>query len=80
MKRKRYKVTLFILLFMIIVGFLLFPYYRFVGRVTGQSPIALLLFNNHFKKTNDSVNILLLGKAGVNHDGPNLTDSMMVAS
>lgn len=80
MNKKRNKVALFLLLAVGLLIFLFLPYYRFVGRVTGRSPISLLLLNNHFKKTNDSVNILVLGKAGVNHDGPNLTDSMMVAS
>ncbi|OGK19732.1 hypothetical protein A3D80_03220 [Candidatus Roizmanbacteria bacterium RIFCSPHIGHO2_02_FULL_40_13b] len=80
MNRKRFKVSLFLLFLITILGFLLFPYYQFVGRVTGRSPIALLLLNNHFKKTNNTVNILLLGKAGGNNDGPNLTDSITVAS
>ncbi len=34
----------------------------------------------NIKNTDDKVNILLLGNAGANHDGPYLTDSIIVAS
>lgn len=35
---------------------------------------------NPLKSTNDRVNVLLLGNAGGTHDGPELTDSIIVAS
>lgn len=80
MKKHKKKIYLGIFTVILVVLFLLFPYYRLAGKITGHSPLRLLFLNDHFKKTDGRVNILLLGKGDAIHDGPNLTDSMMVAS
>lgn len=56
------------------------PYYNLIRQITGVSPFSFVLFNDRFDKTNNHVNILLLGKAGTKHEGPNLTDSLTVIS
>lgn len=54
------------------------PYYQFVTGTLKISPFQALFFDSQVKKVDDSVNILVLGIAGGNHDGPNLSDSIMV--
>ncbi len=80
MKKHKKKIYIGIFVALLLVAFFLFPYYRLAGKITGHSPLRLLFFNDQFKKTDGKVNILLLGKGDAVHDGPNLTDSMMVAS
>ncbi len=54
--------------------------YLIFGR-QGDSPVLRVLGGGSSLKIYDGrVNILLLGIAGGNHDGPNLTDTIMVAS
>lgn len=56
----------------------LFPWYSFITK-TLRISIAKLIFNwNGLKTFDDKVNIALLGIAGENHDGPNLSDSITV--
>lgn len=67
---------LFLILAVVFIVFLLW----------GRSSSAPRVFNYVLGKgssleiENDRVNVLLLGIAGGNHDGPNLTDTIMVAS
>jgi len=56
------------------------PYYIFFKKVTGVSPIWLLFTQGDFKQAEGKVNFLLLGKPDGNYEGPNLTDSIIVAS
>lgn len=56
------------------------PYYAFVTKTLSISPLRALLFNDSLKTYNNQINILLLGKSGEGHEGPNLTDTIMVAN
>ncbi|QQG43703.1 MAG: LCP family protein [Candidatus Daviesbacteria bacterium] len=52
-----------------------------VSILFGPSSVVNYIFHSStLKSTNDRVNVLLLGIAGQNHDGPNLTDTIVVAS
>lgn len=56
---------------------------RFIIATSSLFPLLWdVFFNKEIKldKTNHNVNILLLGIGGENHDGPNLTDTIMFAS
>jgi len=66
----------------IAIGFYLIakPYLNFVKELTGVSAFRILLIPGEYKKTQEKVNFVLLGKGGVRHDGPNLTDSISVVS
>ena len=72
----------FILLITVLIGFLLWlkPYYKLINEIAGISPLKVLFTQGTYKKNDNKVNIVLLGKAGGLHDGPNLTDSIVVAS
>ncbi len=56
------------------------PYYAFVTKTLSVSPFKALFSNNSLKTYEDQVNILLLGKAGEDQEGPNLTDTIMIAN
>ncbi|EKE14661.1 MAG: cell envelope-related transcriptional attenuator [uncultured bacterium] len=60
--------------------FYLRPYYNLVKKITGVSPLQFIKTSGGFKQTEGLVNFLLLGVAGANNEGANLTDSIMVAS
>ena len=53
-----------------------------VSTLSGTSKAINFIFQDEIplKHTGDQVNVLLLGNAGGKHDGPNLTDTIMVAS
>lgn len=55
-------------------------YYRFLSNTLKISPIKALFFKDSLKTYNDQINIALLGIAGGDHDGPNLSDSIMVVN
>lgn len=59
---------------------LLRPYYLFVTQTLKVSPIITLFSLDGLKSYNDHVNILFLGIAGEDHEGPNLSDSIIVLS
>ncbi len=59
---------------------LLRPYYIFVTKTLQVSPIKTLLSLGGLKTYNNHVNVLFLGIAGGDHDGPNLSDSIVVVS
>ena len=56
------------------------PYWQFINKTLKVSPIKTLFSIDGLKTYNNHVNILLLGIAGENRDGPNLSDSILVAS
>ncbi len=60
------------------VYFLVKPYYLFLTNTLQISPFKVLFSNNSVKRIDDTVNILILGIAGGRHDGPNLSDSIIV--
>lgn len=74
--------VIIILLAVILAGVFIYirPYYNLTEELAGISPIRVLLTIGNYKKNDDKVNIVLLGKAGGQHDGPNLTDSIVAAS
>lgn len=66
----------------LLIGLVLFlqPYYLFITRTMRISPVKALFYFDSLKTFDKQVNILLLGIAGKNHDGPNLSDSIVVAN
>lgn len=80
MKRNRTRILAFCLIAFTALAYFFIPFYKLTGKITGHSPLRLIFLNNRFKTTEGKVNILLLGKGDAVHDGPNLTDSMLVAS
>ncbi len=54
------------------------PYYDFLTNTLQISPLKTLFFDNSVKTISGTVNILVLGIAGGTHDGPNLSDSIVV--
>jgi LCP family protein required for cell wall assembly len=65
----------------LIVSLILFrPYYIFVTQTLHVSPIKTLLSLDGLKSYNNRVNILFLGIAGADREGPNLSDSIVVIS
>ena len=75
-----HKWTLFFIGLTIIATIVISPYYQFITRVLKVSPVKALLSLDGLKKFDNQVNFVLLGIAGGNHDGPNLSDSITVAS
>jgi LCP family protein required for cell wall assembly len=56
------------------------PYYAFVTKTLKISPLKALISRDGLITYDDQVNILFLGIAGGNHDGPNLSDTIIVAN
>lgn len=75
------KVTILAVFFLIFFLLFLFikPYYEFLTKKLKVSPIKTLLSLDSLKSYNNQVAIVILGIAGQNYEGPNLSDSIMVA-
>lgn len=56
------------------------PYFAFVTDTLKISPLKALFSKDGLKIYDNQVNILFLGIAGGDHDGPNLSDSIIVAN
>lgn len=67
--------VIFIFLFLLIR-----PYWAFVNQTLKVSIFKTLLSKDSLETYDNQVNILLLGIAGGDHDGPNLSDSIVVAN
>jgi LCP family protein required for cell wall assembly len=76
----KYKVLVIFFILLIAFVILLRPYYIFVTKTLKVSPIKTLLSLYDLKTYNNHVNILFLGIAGSDHEGPNLSDSIVVVS
>ncbi len=74
------KKLIFLFLPLIFLIILAIPYYRFMSKTLKISPIKALFFRDSLKTYEDQVNIVLLGIAGGTHDGPNLSDSIMLVN
>lgn len=74
----RKKILIFLFLFFIILSFLIYPYLKFLNQEVKISFLKTIFSLEKVKKDNDQTNILLLGISGKNHDGPNLSDTIMV--
>lgn len=78
-RRVRRTLKKFLPLFIVIV--ILVSLAIFLTTLSGtDSYLSSIIFGPALKSTDDRVNILLLGIGGGNHDGPNLTDTIIVAS
>ncbi len=62
------------------IYFYIKPYYDFFTNTLKISPVKTFFTNGSLQIHNDQVNIAILGIGGGNHDGPNLSDSIIVAS
>lgn len=74
------KLTLLGLLSLIVIVFLIKPYYLFLTKTLKISVLKTLFSKNSLKTFDDQVNILILGIPGDSYQGPNLSDSIIVAN
>ncbi|KKP68569.1 MAG: Cell envelope-related transcriptional attenuator [Candidatus Roizmanbacteria bacterium GW2011_GWA2_35_19] len=76
---KAYKWSFFFIGLIFVVSIVLLrPYYIFMIRTLRISPLKLIFTKGSLNIYDNQVNILFLGIAGKNHDGPNLSDSIVV--
>ncbi len=81
LKRKRArKIMKKLIPFLLIIGVLFFIAVFLTAKSSSDSVVSYIFSGINLKSNNGLVNVLLLGTAGGNHDGPNLTDTIMVAS
>src|SRR3989338_5739377 len=82
MIRSTRKIKLFLVgVFVSIIFYIIVkPYYDFVSKTLQISLVKTLLSLDSLQTHNNNVAILLLGIAGKNHDGPNLSDTIIVAN
>lgn len=77
----RTRVLTYFLLMICILGVGIFlitqPYDIFLQRISGISLAQLIFEKGYFKSMNGKVNVLLLGKAGDDYEGTDLTDSII---
>ncbi|MDH7476411.1 MAG: LCP family protein [Microgenomates group bacterium] len=76
------KKSLIIFIFFIFIGFILVlsPWYYLITKTFRVSLLKTLFSWNGLKKNNNQINFLILGIPGGNHDGPNLSDSILFAN
>ncbi len=74
------KSALIILGLLVVLLIILRPYYLLLSQTFKISPLKTLLSWDSIRKVNNQTNILILGIAGGNHDGPTLSDSILVAN
>ena len=79
-KRHLRKIIKKFLPFAVIIGILFSIAFFLSAKSSSESIVSYIFSNNGLKSNNGLVNVLLLGTAGGSHDGPNLTDTIMVAS
>lgn len=75
---KKYKRWILMGILLLITFFVIGPYYLFLKRDLNVSPLKTLFLSGGLKKVNNQVNLLILGIPGGNHEGPFLSDSMIV--
>src|SRR3990167_2611397 len=68
-----------ILLFLIALAIFIYPHVVFIKRDLGISFLKTLFSFNSIKKINNQTNFLILGLPGGKYEGPNLTDSIILA-
>ena len=64
----------------LIIGVLIALALFLTAKSSSDSVVSYFLSGTGLKSNNGMVNVLLLGISGGGHDGPNLTDTIMVAS
>ncbi len=77
-KLLKIKLIALIVSLLLIVFLIIKPYLDFINKDLNISILKTLFSKDSLKTYDDQVNILLLGIAGGNHDGPNLSDSITV--
>lgn len=80
MESFKLKILLGVATLVLILFFLIKPYLDFINNTLKVSILKTLFIKDSLKTYNSQVNILLLGIAGEKHDGPNLSDSIVVAN
>lgn len=76
----RLKITVIIIIVLTILFILVRPYYLFLTQTLNISPLKVLFSGDILKTFDNQVNILILGIAGGEYDGPNLSDSIITAN
>lgn len=82
-KRRKFPIVKIILLSILTLGafFLILNFLKLDKiAIQGPSSVVKLITNAGLKSDNGRTNVLLLGIGGDGHDGPNLTDTMIIAS
>lgn len=74
------KIAIALSLIFIFLILLIRPYWAFVNQTLKVSILKTLFSKDSLKTYDGQVNILLLGIGGGNHDGPNLSDLIVVAN
>lgn len=64
----------------VVIGILLSVALFLSAKSSSDSVVSYIFSGTGLRSNNGMVNVLLLGTAGGGHDGPNLTDTIMVAS
>ncbi|MBI4008822.1 LCP family protein [Candidatus Roizmanbacteria bacterium] len=72
------KIIIFLIVSFILLFFLLKPHYLFLTKTLRISPLKTLFSLGSLRSYDDQVAILILGISGGNHEGPNLSDSIIV--
>lgn len=72
------KIIIACALILLIIIFIIRPYLVFINKTLKVSIIKTLLSKDSLKTYDDQVNVLMMGIAGGNHEGPNLSDSNVV--
>lgn len=78
--KPRFILTIVFAIFIAAIIAFILPWYLFATRILNISPIKAMVSLDSLKKIDDQVNILILGIAGGDHDGPLLSDSILVAN
>lgn len=79
-KKFNFFILILIFIFLFLSIFFLYPYLNFAKKELNISLIKTFFSKNLVKTYNNQVNILILGIAGENHEGPNLSDSITVVN
>ncbi len=76
----RLKLIIIFIFLLIIIIFFLRPYYQFINKTLKISLLKTLFSKDSLKTFDNQVNILILGIPGSNHQGPNLSDTIIAAN
>ena len=79
-KKLRSSVFMGLVILVIIVYLVIRPYYDFFTKTVRVSPLKTLVGLDGVRAIDQETNILILGIAGGDHDGPNLSDSIIIAN
>jgi len=80
LKISNFKFQIIAVGFVILIILIIQPYLSFINKTLNVSIVKALFSKDSLKTYDNQVNILLLGISGANHEGPNLSDSILVAN